>query len=313
MISKNHLFIPLLSLLWSFTSHAAERIKVLTSLPDLAWMVQEIGGSHVDAKPLLRGTENPHFVDAVPDYVRQVADADVVCIVGLDLEVGYMPPILAKSGNAKVQPSGPGYCEVGKAIKVLDKPTGPVDRSMGDVHPTGNPHYFLSPLTMAEGGQEVVRVLSRVDPTHAGDYAKGLAQFKTKMETLNKDIRARLAPFLAAQNGKPILIEYHKEYAYFLEDYGLLSFGSIEEKPGVPPSAGRIGEIAAAAKAAGVRVALAADYNPTKTLERFHEISGIPVVVVPTMIQPKGKYTSYPELQMHIADSLLQAVTAAKK
>src|SRR6478735_654076 len=130
MISKKSIPAVFCSLWWSLSAQAADRLKVITTVPDLAWMVQEIGGDLVDAKPLLRGTENPHLVDAVPDYIRQVADAKVVCLIGLDLEIGYMPPILSKSGNAAVQPSGPGYCEVGKSVTVLDRPTGPVDRSM---------------------------------------------------------------------------------------------------------------------------------------------------------------------------------------
>ena len=311
MIFKILRKICILSVLVSLPAFSADRITVITSIPDLAWMAQEIGGDRVEAKALLRGTENPHFVDSVPDFIRQVADAKVVCIVGLDLEVGYMPPILAKSGNAKVQPGGPGYCEIGKSVTVLDKLSGPIDRSMGDVHPSGNPHYFLSPKSLAEGGAQIAQALSRVDPSNAAQYEKGLQAFRSKMEALSKEISLQLEPFRIAQKGKPILIEYHKEYAYFLAEYGLLSFGSIEEKPGVPPSAGRLAEIATMAKAAGVRVALGADYNPTKTLKRFQEISGIPVAVVPTMIQAKGTYKTYAELQKHIADSLLQALQTA--
>lgn len=312
MIFKNTL-ISIFCGIMSFHLLAAERIKVVTTLPDFAWMVQEIGGEFVEAKALLRGTENPHYVDAVPDFIRLVADAKVVCIAGLDLEVGYMPAVLSKSGNAAVQPGGPGYCELGKAVTTLDKPTGPVDRSMGDVHPGGNPHFFLSPRSLAESSQEVVKVLSRVDAAHAAQYEKAGAAFKAKLENLGKEIKAKLEPFRAAQQGKPLLLEYHKEYAYFLAEYGLLSFGSLEEKPGMPPSAGRLATVGSSAKAAGVKLVLAADYNPEKTLARFQEISGIPPVIVPTMIQAKGAATSYPELQKHIADALLKALQAKGK
>ncbi len=290
------------------TVFAAERINVVTTIPDLAWMAKEIGGEWVETKALLKGTENPHFVDAVPNYIKLVADAKIVCLVGLELEVGYMPPVLAKSGNKDVQPTGPGYCEVGKSVTALDKPTGPIDRSMGDVHPSGNPHFWLSPKSMSEGAQELVKVLTRVDPRHAADFEKNYFAFKKQMETLNQEISLKLEPFRNAADGKAILIEYHKEFAYFLELYAIKSFGSIEEKPGVPPSAGRLLEISKSAKAAGVRVALAADYNPEKTLNRFREISDISKVIVPTMIQPNGSYKTYPELQHHIADSLVKAI-----
>jgi zinc/manganese transport system substrate-binding protein len=312
MISKKIIFSLFLSFCWSLSASGGERIKVVTTLPDFAWMAQEIGGDLVESKALLRGTENPHYVDAVPDFIRLVADAKVVCLAGMDLEVGYMPAVLSKSGNAAVQPGGTGYCEIGKAVTALDKPTGPIDRSMGDVHPSGNPHFFLSPKRMAEGSQELVKVLARVDPAHAAQFEKSGAAFKTKMDSLSQEIKAKLEPFRTAQQGKPLLLEYHKEYAYFLEEYGLLSFGSLEEKPGMPPSAGRLASVAAAAKAAGVKFILAADYNPAKTLQRFQEISGIPAVIVPTMIQPKTS-ANYPDLQRQIADALVKALQAKGK
>lgn len=313
MISKKILFSIFFSFWWSLSAWGADRIKVVTTLPDFAWMVQEIGGEFVEAKALLRGTENPHYVDAVPDFIRLVADAKVVCIAGMDLEVGYMPAVLSKSGNAAVQPGGVGYCEIGKTVTALDKPTGPIDRSMGDVHPAGNPHFFLSPRSLAEGSQEVVKALSRVDAARAAHYEKAGAAFKAKMESLSQEIKTKLEPFRAAQKGKPLLLEYHKEYAYFLAEYGLLSFGSLEEKPGMPPSAGRLATVGASAKAAGVKLILAADYNPAKTLQRFQEISSIPAVIVPTMIQAKGPASTYPDLQRSIADALVKALQAKGK
>jgi len=308
MISKSY-FVSILFLTSLFSNSLAQAaIKVVTTIPDIAWMVQEIGGSKVEAKALLRGTENPHFVDAKPDFILSASNADVVCFAGLELEVGYLPPVLSKSGNAKVQPAGIGYCDVSRNVSVREKLQGPVDRSMGDVHPAGNPHYFLSPKALAEGAVEVTRVMSAVDPKNAAEYGKGLKAFQAKMDTLHTEIYARLEPFRKAQNGKPILIEYHKEYAYFLEEYGILSFGSIEDKPGVPPSAGRLAEIGGQAKSAGVKVALGADYNPQKTLQRFHEISSIPLAIVPTMIQEKGEIKKYEDLQRHIADQLLKSL-----
>ena len=140
-------FIPycIAALLTSLSATALAKVKVVTTIPDLAWVAAEVGGDHVETKALLRGNENAHFVDAVPEFTRLTADADVVCIAGLDLEVGYMPAVLTRSGNAKIQPGGAGYCEAGKSVQVLEKLTTAVDRSMGDVHPAGNPHFYLSP------------------------------------------------------------------------------------------------------------------------------------------------------------------------
>lgn len=286
---------------------AADKLKVITSIPDLAWVTEVIGGDRVDAKPLLRGTENPHFVDAIPEFTRLVASADIVCIVGLDLEVGYMPPVLARSGNAQVQPGGKGYCEAAKSVSVLDKPTSPVDRSMGDVHPHGNPHFYLSPRSLAESAKTIAATLKAVDSAHAGDYDKRLATFVQEMRELSTEITAILKPLrdLQAATGKAVIMEYHREFAYFMNEYGLESFGSVEEKPGVPPSAGRLGSIATASKTAGVLGVLAADYNPRGTLQRFAELSGVKPLVVPTMTQPAGSLKTYAALHRHIANSLV--------
>lgn len=306
MISNITKFL-LLFLSLNFSATAAEKILVVTTIPDLTWLASEIGGPLVDAKPLLKGNENPHYVDAVPEFIRLVAEAKVVCVAGLDLEVGYMPPVLSKSGNAQVQLGGKGYCDPSRMVSVLDKPTGAIDRSMGDVHPTGNPHYYLSPKAMASAAEEIAAALSRVDPLHAENYKKGLNALTANLKKLGEDNKAKIKTL--GLSGHPSVIEYHKEFTYFLEYYGISSFGSIEEKPGVPPSAGRIAEIAIAAKAAGVRFVLAADYSPSRTLRKFSDLSDIPVVIVPTMVQPEGKFKTYTELQNHIVSSIVQTLS----
>ena len=113
---------------------ALAKVKVVATVPELAWAAAEIGGGAVEVHALLRGNENPHYVDAVPEFTRLVAEADIVCVVGLDLEVGYMPAVLSRSGNAKVQPGGPGYCDASKSVPVLEKATSAVDRSLALKH-----------------------------------------------------------------------------------------------------------------------------------------------------------------------------------
>lgn len=151
---------------------------------------------------------------------------------------------------------------------------------MGDVHPLGNPHFWLSPLTLGQGASAVADALSSADPKSAALYQGRLKALQDRL----KQIHAVNQKRLDGLKKKPLVIEYHKEFSYFLSAYGLKSFGSIEEKPGVPPSAGRIAETAQRAKAAGVALVLAADYSPKKTLEKFEELSGIPVLTVPTSL-----------------------------
>jgi len=287
-----------------FTAGISAAVKVVTSTTDISWLAKEIGGNEVEVSSLLKGTENPHYVDTVPEFIRLTAEAQLVCVVGLDLEVGWMPKVLAKSGNAQAQPGGKGYCELGKVIQPLERSNSSVDRSMGDVHPMGNPHFWLSPKYFAQSAGELLAALIRVDPAHAPLYGKRAQELKQKLDEAVIKNRKKLASKLSNHTG-PVLLEYHKEFSYFLETYGLESLGSIEEKPGVPPSAGRIAEVAMAAKAAGVKFVLAADYSPQKVLMRFTELSQIPVVIVPTSLQPAKRLTDYLQFQDVLIDAIL--------
>lgn len=294
---------------------AGEKIRVVTTIPELAWVAKEIGGDRVEAKSLLKGSENPHHLDAVPEFIRLVADADMVCIVGLGLEVGYMPPVLARSGNSKVQPGGPGYCEAGKGITPLEKPTGPVDRSMGDVHPEGNPHFWLSPSALGASASQVAEALSRLDPSQESVYKGRALDFQKKMTQVSDKVNAILTPALnkLGPQNKPQVIEYHKEFTYFFAHYGITSLGSIEEKPGVPPSAARIAQVVQLTKNAKVRLALATDYNPDAVLTKFRDLAGIPVLKVPTMIRPGRGVSSYEDLQLDLARQIASSLSGESK
>ncbi|MEK2646786.1 metal ABC transporter substrate-binding protein [Bdellovibrio sp. BCCA] len=268
------------SVLFLVSVSAFAKIKVVATQPDIAEVVQAIGGDQVEVQTLLKGSEDPHYAEARPDFILKVNRADVVCSVGLDLEIGWLPKVLSKSGNEKVQEGGPGFCALGKSVKALEVPTGVIDRSLGDVHPHGNPHFVLSPEKLAEGGAEVVRVLSQVLPAKSSEFEKNYDAFKKKMTELH----ARLAKTVK----KVKVMEYHKEFTYFFNAYGLESLGSLEEKPGMPPSAARIAQVAKMAKDNKVAVLFATPSAPHKTLERFHELSGVPVVTVPSYVQSSG-------------------------
>jgi len=270
----------LFSFVLFFSSVTLAKIKVVTTLPDIAEMVQTIGGDNVEVQSLLRGSEDAHYAEARPDYILKVNRADVVCSMGLDLEIGWLPKVLSKSGNAKVQDGGVGSCVLGKSVKPLDIPVGVVDRSLGDVHPHGNPHFNLSPEKLSEAGAEIVRVLSAAEPGKSSEFEKNYDAFKKKMN----ELQARLAKTVKKEK----VMEYHKEFTYFFNAYGLESLGSLEEKPGMPPSAARIAQVAKMAKDSKVAVLFATPSAPHKVLERFHELSGVPVVIVPSHVQTTG-------------------------
>lgn len=283
-------------------------LDVVVTLPDIADVVRAIGGEHVQVTSLLTGNEDPHFADATPSLMAKVARADIVCSMGLELESGWLPKVLAKAANAKVQPGGPGFCELGSTVTVLDRATTAVNRSMGDIHASGNPHFNLSPRALAEGARAVVATLKLARPERAADFTARLALFEKRMKDLEETTRRRLLPAIDASKNGPVLIEYHKEFAYFFSLYGIRSFGSIEEKPGVSPSAARLAEVALAARTAGVKIALASRHAPIKHVLRFSELSGVPHAIVPTGIGAKAGEKPAPatleDVQTAIADAI---------
>lgn len=284
--------------LWS--ASATAKIQVVTTLPDIAEVAQAIGGVEVEVQSLLQGSEDPHYSEARPDYILKVSQADIVCSMGLELEVGWLPKVLDKSGNAKVQDGGAGVCTLGKSIKPLEVAVGVINRSLGHVHAEGNPHFNLSPLKLAEAGQSIVTALSKVAPEKAVYFQENYAAWSEKMKLLHKKI--------GQKTPEGPVMEYHKEFTYFFDAYGIKSAGSLEDKPGTPPSAARIAQVAKLAKEQKVQVLLASPSAPHKTLERFQELSGIPFKVVPSYLHAKGRGSKLPtnieELQTHLMSAL---------
>jgi len=288
-------------LIGTVTAHA--KLNVVTTLPDLQWLVGSIAGPHADVESLLSGTENPHYADAVPRYIQKVANADIVCLVGLDLELGWLPKVLTRSGNAKVQPGSKGYCNTGSAISVLQKPTSRIDRSMGDVHPFGNPHYTLSPTRMIEAAKFITQILITNDSAHQKDFEGNLLTVTKTLRSLHETIRSKFD--LALKNNPRPFMEYHQDFVYYFDDFKIYSIGSLEEKPGIPPSAGTIAQKSQLAKSEKVQLLLAPEGAPHRTLEKFSEISGVPIVTVNTFLRPSWGKNDYRELHHDIANAII--------
>lgn len=300
-LSKKTFLTGLLALL---SLPALASVRVVTTTTDLAWAVKEIGQEHVSVESLLKGTEDPHFVDALPSFIHKAANADVVCVVGLDLEIGWAPKILTRTGKAEIQPGGPGYCEAGSSIQnLLEVPIGGVDRSMGDVHPRGNPHFWLSPDHFAEALVALSESLKAHDPQNAATFTANAGKLKEQLSKIKNKYAARLAA-LEKRTGPMPILQYHKELTYFMKGYGLKSAGSLEEVPGVAPSAGRIAQVASQAKAQKVKLLLAGEHAPRPLLQKFRELSGIPYAIVPTSIRAHGAPATYEELQEALVSTL---------
>ncbi len=289
-------------------SQTPSALRALTTLPDLAEIIQTIGGERVQVQSLLTGHEDPHYVDARPDFVAQASRADLLCSMGLDLEVGWLPRVLSRSGNRSIQRGGPGFCEAGRSVRALDVPSGPIDRSMGDLHPHGNPHFNLSPRSMAQASEEVLRVMVGLRPEWQSEFESRQKDFVQSMVKLEEAVREKLQ-VLKTSGAAPLVIEYHQEFTYFLRLYNIPSLGSIEEKPGVAPSAAHLAQVAQRARENSVRLALANPSSPRRTLRRFEQLSGVKVLRLPLSIKPSHpELATIARLQHHLADQLILAL-----
>jgi len=282
----------------------AAPLKVVTTLPDLAEVVRNLGGEQVEVKSLLKGAVDPHFADASPSYIQALARADLLVSMGLELETGWLPKVIERSNNSKIQVGGVGNFEAGAHIQVAEKPTGVLDRSMGDVHAAGNPHFNLSPRALSEMSEALCNKLIELKPEAKDLFLANKRAFQERMKKLEVDIATLLAPVKTKADFS--IIEYHKEFTYFLNLYGIKRFGSIEDKPGSPPSAGRLQEISDLSKKQHVSLALAATFSPEKHLKRFSELSGVPFMTSPTYVSEKGDANSIESLQKLLAEKIVK-------
>src|SRR5882724_6932382 len=173
-------------------------LKVATSLTDLASVAQFVGGKHVSAQSLCRGYEDPHFVPAKPSLMKAIQHADVFISTGLELDSGWLPLVLPGSRNPKIQSGAKGFVDASEGVSVLEKPSGTVSRAEGDVHPLGNPHYYLDPKALEVVADHLARVFSRLDPPNAADYAANAEAFKKRMETSLAKWTQTMAPYRGA-------------------------------------------------------------------------------------------------------------------
>ncbi|MBC7789095.1 MAG: zinc ABC transporter substrate-binding protein [Anaerolineae bacterium] len=261
------------------TTAAQKKLKVVTSTTDLHAIAHEVGGNRITATAISAGYQDPHFVEAKPSFVLQLRDADVFAFVGLDLEIGWMGLLIDGARNVRIKPGGSGYLDVSKAIPVLDLASGRVDRSQGDVHPLGNPHYWLDP----ENGKRIARLykatFTRLDPAGAAEYSRNLEAFEKRLDAA----RSRWAPMLAQIRGKPV-VAWHTSWRYFANYTGMNIVGFMEPKPGVPPSAQHLAGLVQTMKRTGAAVIIMEPFYDRKTADRVAGFAGAKVLVLPPSV-----------------------------
>jgi zinc/manganese transport system substrate-binding protein len=281
---------------------AAGKLNVVSVYPDYGWLASQVGGDHMVVSVLAKGTQDPHFVDAKPSFLVALHKADLLLVNGLQLEVGFLPPLLQQCGNRRIQPGAPGYVDLSTFIKPIEVPTGGVDRSMGDVHPYGNPHYHLDPRNMAAIARGLADVFAATDPSNAAEYAKNGETVSARLIALDAEIAQDLAPL----KEKPV-VAYHATLDYFFLHYGFHVVGFVEPKPGIKPSPVTLMELEKAMGDKGVKLLIAENYEDIKIAKKVAQDTGARAAVIPSYTGGAPDAQTYPELMRAIAKALLEA------
>jgi zinc/manganese transport system substrate-binding protein len=258
---------------------ADAQLKVVTSTTDLYDIAKAVGGDKITASHIGEGYQDPHFIEAKPSFVLQLRSADVWAFVGLDLEIGWMPLLLDGARNPKIRQGGSGYVDASKAIRVLDTPQGNVDRSMGDVHPLGNPHYWLDP----ENGRRIARLFkakfSELDPKNAAAYDANTRAFEAKLNAAETAWAADLATI----RGKPI-VAWHTSWRYFADYNKVNIVAFMEPKPGVPPSPSHLYQVIQTVKRTGAKAIIMEPFYDRKVADLVAKQTGIKVLILPPSV-----------------------------
>lgn len=277
-------------------------LKVVATTQDLAAIAHAVGGNRVEAISLTPGTRDPHYAEAKPGMIRQVHQADLLLLVGADLEIGWLPPLLQAARNARVLPGGAGYLDLSTTVPLLGVPDAPVTRAMGDVHARGNPHYWLNPANGLRMAEAIAAKLSTLDGAHAADYQANLASFEQRLQTKMTAWQATLAPL----KGKPV-IAYHSSFLYLADAFGLVIADQVEPVPGIAPSAAHLQKLVARIRAERIGLLIMEPYYERRSANYLAEQTGIKVAVLPQSVGSAPEIVSYFDLFDGIVAALKKA------
>ena len=265
-----------------------QKIKVVATLPVLAELAKAVGGDRVEVQVIASPVQDPHFVDAKPSYILAASRADLWIEAGMDLEVGWAPLVREGSRNARIQKGAPGYVDASAHVRKLGVPVGGFDRSRGDVHPYGNPHYWLDPLNAVPITADIALALSRVDPANAGAYTDRRRAFLATLDRRMAGWRARMAPL----RGKPV-VSYHESWQYLARRFGIEVVGQLEPKPGIPPSPSHLARLIEQMKAKGAKLILVEPYYEKRNPQLVSRETGGVVVELPNQPQRGQDYFAF--------------------
>jgi zinc/manganese transport system substrate-binding protein len=294
------------SALFAAATAAAATIDVVTTTEDLAALTREVGGDKVKVEAIARGYQDPHFVEAKPSFILKLNRADLLIVVGRELEAGWLPPLVEQSRNARIQPGAEGYLDASLTARILDIPTGPITRAMGDVHPLGNPHYWLDPDNGRRIAQAIAARLQAMSPADANTFASRYAEFERRLREAEQRWDAAIAPHRGLE-----IVTYHRSWSNFCERFGLVVIGYVEPRPGIPPSPSHTLALISEMKRRGVKLLLVEPYFDLRTPESIGRETGAKVLVLPPSVGGRKEIVDYIGLFDYDVRRLVAAVTAA--
>ncbi len=285
----------------------AKKLNVVTSTTDMAALAQEVGGDRISVEAIAKGYQDPHFVEAKPSFLLKLRNADLLIEVGLQLEIGWLPPLVTQSGNPRIQPGAPGFLDASQFAEILDRPTGTVTRAMGDVHPLGNPHYWLDP----DNGRRIARGFAQkfgeLDPADSAYFQQRFQDFDKRLSEAEKRWDAEMAPY----HGRKV-VTYHTSWSNFARHFHLDIVGYIEPRPGIPPTPQHTLEIINLMKRDNVKVVMVEPYFDLKTPNSIGAATGAKVIVVLPSVGGEKQVTDYFKLFDYDIGLLKDAFNATK-
>ncbi|MBV1931228.1 MAG: metal ABC transporter substrate-binding protein [Porticoccaceae bacterium] len=276
-------------------------LRVVTTTEDLAAIARAIGGAGVDVVSLTPGTRDPHFAEAKPSMIRKVSRADLLILIGADMEIGWLPPLLQSARNGRVQSGKAGYLDLSLVVPLLGKMAGPVSRAMGDVHAKGNPHYWLDPRNGARMARAIAIRFGELDPPGQADYQTRLAAFEQTLKQKLKEWQTTLSLI----RGQAV-IAYHTSFIYLADAFGFSIVDEVEPMPGIAPSAAHLSQLVQQIKSEQIDLLIMEPYYERRSARYLHDQTGIRIAVLPQSVGALPKIETYVDLFDRIVAILSQ-------
>ena len=294
------------ALMWASARAADGKLNVVTTTEDLASIVREIGGDRVTVESISRGYQDPHFVEAKPSFILKLQKADVLVVVGRELEIGWLPALIQQSRNSKIQAGAEGYLDASLQALILEVPQGQITRAMGDVHPLGNPHYWLDP----ENGKRIAKsIADKLSQLRSGDrpyFQQRLGDFTSRLDEAEKRWLGQIAPYKGTK-----VVTYHRSFPNFAERFGLNIIGYVEPRPGIPPSPQHTLDLMNEMKRQNVKLVLVEPYFDLKTPNAIGRDTGAQVLVMPPSVGGTKEVSDYFKLFDYDINLLVEAIKKA--